>query len=243
MMDEHSCVRRWGVDRHQNYHLAKWVSDSDILEKVVLAAQGKEKNGVVVDLGCGLGHQLAAFAGTASHCIGIDSDAKMLERAIRNEKIRYVHSDVSAYSETGADVVVARNVLHYIPPETISRVAVGALKPGGILILAQAVPPSTKARPWHNHLHDIFRVHHAPGTDDMVSFLHLANFCNIQAQFSFHRMNVTDWLAARVDSEEIRVQALDHHRRLPDFPEYEAEILEQRVVVTVRFAIVSGIRP
>ena len=232
--------KKWGTDRHNNYHRAKWISDEGILQKIVVVAQVKSKNGTVVDFGCGQGNQLEAFARQGFQCIGIDSDPNMLERAIRHQNIKYILSPIQEVKGLTADIIVARNVLHYIPGPILSEVAWKALKPGGIAILAQAVPPSTQSRLWHNNLHDLLNVNHAPSSDDMVSFLRLAHFADIRADFSFHRMNVNEWLDARSDSPLVKQAALEHHGKLVVYPEYEPSITSKQIDVTVRFAIVSG---
>lgn len=237
-----STDRKWDHQRHHNYHKLRWVSDLNLMEKIVKVSCGRERGGVVVDLGCGLGQQLAEFAKSASHCIGIDADENMIEKAIRRNNIQYVHMAVEKIKDVAADVVVARNVLHYIPGTVISDVASRILKPSGILILAQAIPPSTRLRSWHNQLHDLFQVNHAPSTDDMVAFLRLANFSNISAEFHFHRMNVNEWLHSRTDSPEQSQAVLEHHRKLSDFPEFEPSFSQDKIEVTVRFSIVHGIK-
>lgn len=236
----HSTIRQWDHNRHRNYHKARWVSDASLIDKIIKVADGKERGGTVVDLGCGLGQLLAEFAKSGSLCIGVDSDKNMVEKAIRHENIQYVNMAVEDVKDIAADVVVARNVLHYIPGDVIAQVASNIMKPGGVLILAQAVPPSTKLRSWHNELHDIFSVNYAPSTDDMVSFLRLSDFHNISSQFSFHRMNVNEWLHARTDSPEQRLAVLEHHKKLMDYPEFEAAFSEDQIEVTVRFSIVYG---
>lgn len=231
---------KWGPTRHNSYHNVKWVSDTDILQKTVLAARGKNVGGIVVDFGCGIGNQLAAFAEKAFQCIGVDSDPNMLERAVRRENIRYVLSPVQEANNFTADVVVARNVLHYIHGSLLGDRAWKTLKSGGVAIFAQAVPPSTQARPWHNELHDLLHVDHVPSSDDIISFLRLAHFSDLRADFSFHRMNVNEWLEARSDSPLIKQAVLEHHRKLSDYPEYETLITGDQIEVTVRFAIISG---
>lgn len=240
MKTELSSQRKWAPTRHHNYHRAKWVSDKELIQKVVSASRGRDEGGTVVDFGCGIGNQIAAFADRASQCIGIDADPNMLEQAVRHDKIRYVLSPVQEVDLLDADVAVARNVLHYIPGSVLGPIVWQTLKPGGIAILAQAVPPSTRSRPWHNELHDLLHVNHVPSADDMVSFLRLAHFSDIRADFSFHRMNVNEWLDARSDSPQVKQFVLEHHKKLSDYPEYEATITANQIEVTVRFAIISG---
>lgn len=231
---------KWGKSRHKDYHKIKWVSDDNLIKRVVQAARDKEKNGVVVELGCGLGHQLMGFVKNANNCIGVDADDNMLERAKRDKKIEYIHSDVRQVSGISADVVVARNVLHYIPGNDVLEIANRIMKQGAILILTQAVPPSLRVREWHNQLHDMLSVKHSPSTDDMVLYCRLGGLENIETQYCFHRMNVNEWLNVRVESDMLRKTVLKHHKKLIQYPEYEALVSGDRIDITVRFSIVSG---
>lgn len=232
----------WSKERHKNYHRAKWVSDAQLIESVVNAARGLDRGGVVIDIGCGLGNLLEVFSRSASHCIGIDADEKMLERAIRKDNIEYKHCKAEEIDGFEADVVVARNVLHYIPGNSLAEIAGRNLKKGGIVVLTQAVPPSLRVKPWHDQLHEMLLVNKTPTTDDMVSFCRLANFKDIQSQFCFHQMNVNEWLDARAENDPMKEKVLEHHKKLSSFAEYEPEFVENDVTITVRFAIVSGIK-
>ncbi|MBI2361114.1 MAG: class I SAM-dependent methyltransferase, partial [Deltaproteobacteria bacterium] len=106
--------RKWGRNRHQKYGLAKWVSDADLLRAIVEETRGLARDATVVELGCGLGHVAAAFVGVAAKCVGVDYDINMLKRAVNKEKIQYIHSRIEEISDLSADVVLARNVMHYV---------------------------------------------------------------------------------------------------------------------------------
>ncbi|MBI2360075.1 MAG: class I SAM-dependent methyltransferase, partial [Deltaproteobacteria bacterium] len=221
--------------------LAKWVSDADLLRAIVEETRGLAQGATVVELGCGLGHVAAAFVGVAAKCVGVDYDLNMLKRAVNKEKIHYIHSRIEEISDLSADVVLARNVMHYVAAHELFGAARKILRPEGILVVCQAVPPSTRARPWHVRMHDILGVNHAPSCDDIVTFFHLHGFSDIRSRFNFCRMNVQDWLDARVDSPEKRRAVLEHHQQLKKLPEFEPDFSVKGLEVTVRFVIVSGL--
>ena len=233
--------REWEGNRHEKYSLAKWVSDTDLLKAIVEASRGLADGGTVIDLGCGLGHVATAFLGTAAKCIGVDYDINMLNQALYRDKIQYIHSRIEDIQGLTAEVVLARNVIHYVPGEELFVAAKRILRPGGIFVLCQAIPPSTRSRPWHTHLHDILGVYHAPSCDDIVTFFRRHGFSDIRSRFSFCRFNVQEWLEARVQSLRIRRTVLKYHECLKELPEFEPDFSVEGIEVTVRFAIVSGL--
>jgi SAM-dependent methyltransferase len=232
----------WDRTRHRTYSNAAWVSDPELLAAILRETRGIAHDGTVVELGCGLGNLAAAFVPIASRCIGVDQDANMLRAATAQDRVQYVHSSIEGYSGTTADAVLARNVAHYVGVGKLFDKARELLRPGGLFLVCQAVPPSGRARTWHDALHAMMGVAPAPGTDDLVSEFRLKRFADIRATFHPHRMNVNQWLNARLDSTALRKTALEHHAALVDYPEYEHESRDGEVFVTVRFAIVTGLR-
>lgn len=233
--------REWESNRHHTYRLAKWVSNAEMLQATVRETRGLAVQGTVVDLGCGLGHVAAAFLGVAARCIGVDSDRNMLNQALYPDKIQYIHSRIEEIEGLTADAVVARNVVHYVAEQELFAAVERILKPGGIFVLCQAIPPSTRARSWHARMHDILGVNHAPSCDDLVTYFRLHGFSDICSRFIFCRMNVGEWLEARVDSPEKRAAVLEHHKQLDKLLEFEPDFSVVGIEVTVRFAIVSGL--
>ena len=233
--------REWDNNRHHKYPLAKWVSNAEMLQAVVQESRGLGVQGTVVDLGCGLGHVAAAFLSVASRCIGVDFDRNMLNQALSPDKIQYIHSRIEEIRGLTADAVVARNVMPYVPEHGVFGAVKRILKPGGIFVLCQAIPPSTRARSWHASMHDILGVNPAPSCDDIVTYFRLHGFSEICSRFNFCRMNVGEWLEARVDSPEKRAAVLEHHKQLNKLPEFEPDFSVEGIEVTVRFAIVSGL--
>lgn len=233
----------WTADRYQRYREAAWVADQGLMELIVRESRGAAKDGILVDLGCGMGHVLEAFSPVARECLGVDLDQNMLDSASQPPNVKYVCGDMRQLTEPICDVVIARNVLHYVAPHDVIEVAVRLLRPGGVAVLCQAVPPSRHVRGWHDELHRILSAPPAPSTDDIVACLRMGGFTDIRASFHFHRMNVEEWLASRVGPDSPAYHtAHEHHTQLEDCREYEPDFGNGATVVTVRFAVVSGVR-
>jgi len=119
-----SVYERFAAEREQPF----W----DLLALVEPAA-----GGTVVDLGCGTGeltralHERSGAAATA----GVDSSARMLERATAGDGVSYVHADMRDYAPAEPlDVVFSNAALQWLPDhrELFARVR-SWLAPGGQL--------------------------------------------------------------------------------------------------------------
>lgn len=232
----------WGRSRHRKYARAGWVSDSDMLSTIVAATGDHARGGVVIELGCGLGHVAAAFVPVAAHVVGVDHDENMLGQAKSHDVVEYVHSKVESFRHSPVDVVVARNVIHYIGGPVLFEKAGELLRTGGLFVVCQAVPPSTAARPWHDAMHDMMGVARAPSTDDLVAGFTLEGFERVAVSYYFHRMNVPAWVDARVEDPELRERVLRHHDLVLEYPEFEPVLEDGCLWVTVRFAIATGFK-
>jgi trans-aconitate 2-methyltransferase len=93
--------------------------------------------GAVVDLGCGTGALTRALHERvgAAETVGVDSSARMLERARPGAGVRFVHADIREYAPPGPPALVFSNAaLHWLPGhrELFARLR-GWLAPGGQL--------------------------------------------------------------------------------------------------------------
>jgi trans-aconitate 2-methyltransferase len=74
--------------------------------------------GTVVDLGCGTGRLTQALHERlgAAHTVGVDSSARMLERAPSAEGLRFVHGDIRDHAPGAPlDVVFSNAALQWLP--------------------------------------------------------------------------------------------------------------------------------
>jgi len=97
--------------------------------------------GRVLDLGCGLGTELAFLARQGFATVGVDLSAIALRRAsARYGDVCFVQADVLAlpFEAEVFDVLLDRGCFHYMPPERRSEYeheARRVLRPGGRLLL------------------------------------------------------------------------------------------------------------
>jgi trans-aconitate 2-methyltransferase len=117
---------RFGPEREQPF----W----DLLEMVEPAV-----GSAVVDLGCGTGQLTRALHERlgAAQTVGVDSSARMLERAPSADGLRFVHGDISDYEPQVRPAVVFSNAaLHWVPDHQALFARLRSwLAPGGQLVV------------------------------------------------------------------------------------------------------------
>ena len=114
----------------------------DSNEEIEEFAKLLPKNPKVLDLGCGFGRELAAFIEMGYDTYGADGSRELLKLArIRAPKAKTKLMDLRnslSYADTFFDGVWARNSLHHLLPEDLSKAfseIKRILKPNGILFI------------------------------------------------------------------------------------------------------------
>ncbi|WP_199256175.1 class I SAM-dependent methyltransferase [Mycolicibacterium mengxianglii] len=121
--------------------------------------------GVVVDVGCGLGHVTADIARRGLDVIGCDPSPAMLAIARRNyPHLDFIDTDATMAGVTGPiSAVIARFSLIHIPPDQVSdilRLWAGRLRPETpVLIASQSSDTPGAATPFDHAVAPAWRWH------------------------------------------------------------------------------------
>jgi SAM-dependent methyltransferase len=132
-----------GGRRYAERFAALAAAGNDIHGEASMCASLVPAGARVLDAGCGTGRVAIRLAELGYDCVGIDSDASMLDEA-RTASADVVWllrdlADISELEELGAPfdlIVAAGNVIPLLAPDTEARVIAGLaarLKPGGLL--------------------------------------------------------------------------------------------------------------
>ncbi len=115
------------------------------LEKnFLLYDQLMPKNGEILDLGCGYGYitYMLMLTSDERKLTGVDYDEEKIVVAqngyLKNNRIEFVHDDVSEYLITFHNGILLGDVLHYLDPysqQLLLQRCMDNLKPGGILLI------------------------------------------------------------------------------------------------------------
>jgi ubiquinone/menaquinone biosynthesis C-methylase UbiE len=129
------------------------VSNQKALEFIVSSA-GAGQDDTVLDVACGPGLLVCAFARVVRHATGIDLTPAMLEQARKAQQeqgltnITWDRGDVTKlpYPDAHFSVVSCRFVFHHLEdPLAVLREMVRVCKPGGRIVVADMAPAADKA--------------------------------------------------------------------------------------------------
>jgi 1-acyl-sn-glycerol-3-phosphate acyltransferase len=104
------------------------------------------KSGIIIDFGCGYGYitYMLMLTSPARHLTGVDFDEEKIEVArntyLKNDRISFLHADVSTVDITSCNGFLLGDVLHYLPPEAQQRLLEGCmenLQPGGVILIRE----------------------------------------------------------------------------------------------------------
>jgi 2-polyprenyl-3-methyl-5-hydroxy-6-metoxy-1,4-benzoquinol methylase len=101
-------------------------------------------NAKITDIGCGygiMGHMLAMLSPERTF-LGIDYDEDKIAVAghgyLKNDRINFVHADVTNYPFTNSDVFVMNDILHYMDyaaQRSLIKKCIEHLNPGGMVVV------------------------------------------------------------------------------------------------------------
>ncbi|MBE0648070.1 MAG: 1-acyl-sn-glycerol-3-phosphate acyltransferase [Bacteroidales bacterium] len=103
-------------------------------------------SGSILDLGCGYGYVsfMLMLTGENRTLTGVDFDEEKIGVAqngyLVNNRIKFIHGDVSEFPMTPQDGILLGDVLHYLVPEKQERLLIScmnSLKPGGVLLIRE----------------------------------------------------------------------------------------------------------
>jgi ubiquinone/menaquinone biosynthesis C-methylase UbiE len=129
------------------------IRNEDALARVVAWA-GLNAEVVTLDVACGPGLVVCAFAPHVRHATGIDLTPAMLDQARRLQaekgltNIEWVEGDVAhlPFADGEFSVVTARYAFHHFPdPLGVLREMIRVTKPGGTILIADTAPAAEKA--------------------------------------------------------------------------------------------------
>jgi ubiquinone/menaquinone biosynthesis C-methylase UbiE len=154
MSQHNDVVREEFTKQATSFAASPWISDEELIERIVSAAglRGKER---VLDVACGPGYIAQAFAAVAGAVVGVDLTEAMLaiarERAekIGLKNISFRAADVRSlpFVENEFDVVVCRYAVHHVEqPAQILREMARVCRTGGTVLVEDLFASETPQR-------------------------------------------------------------------------------------------------
>ena len=141
------------------FSTANTITDANAL-RLIVAAAAPRPNDTVLDVACGGGIVVCAFAPEVKHATGIDMTPAMLDRArqLAAEKgianVSWDQGDVGSlpYPDGAFDIVVTRfSMHHFLDPIAVLREMVRVCAPGGRVVVVDmyASQDAAKAAEWN----------------------------------------------------------------------------------------------
>jgi ubiquinone/menaquinone biosynthesis C-methylase UbiE len=137
----------------QGYARSATIRNDDVLRRLVELAE-LSADYTTLDLACGPGLVVCAFAPHVRHATGIDITPAMLDQArqLQAEKrlrnISWIEGDVTRlpFARGEFSVVTSRYAFHHFPePLAVLKEMIRVTKPGGTILIADSAPAAAKA--------------------------------------------------------------------------------------------------
>jgi SAM-dependent methyltransferase len=172
----------------------------------------------VLDVACGTGMVACAFAQVAGQVSGIDLTSAMLEQAkllARQQNLMnlaWFQGDIETlpFSDNGFSVVLSRYAFHhFLNPGSVIREMSRVCRPGGKIMIIDAILPPEKVDPY-NHFEKLLDPSHnrALTMEEMQRFVENAGLQDVRLAFYNMEMELESQLAASFpnpgDEERIR---------------------------------------
>jgi ubiquinone/menaquinone biosynthesis C-methylase UbiE len=137
----------------QGYARSATIGNEGVLKRFVALAKLSAKD-TTLDVACGPGLVVCAFAPHVRHAMGIDITPAMLEQAhqlqaeggLRN--VSWIEGEVSRlpFADGEFSVVISRYAFHHFAdPRAVLREMIRVTKPNGNILIADTAPAATKA--------------------------------------------------------------------------------------------------
>ncbi len=152
-MDHRSRILDQFTRQAEPFAQAQAIRNQEALDRIVQMAEAGPED-TVLDVACGPGLLVCAFARVVRHAAGIDLTPAMLEQArkIQQEQglsnVTWQQGDVTSlpYPDAHFSIVSSRFVFHHLPdPLAVLKEMKRVCKPGGRVLVADMAPAPVKA--------------------------------------------------------------------------------------------------
>lgn len=239
--------------RSANYDSLEWVNRPGYLDAFLSAAQPKETD-KLLDIGTGTGVIANRIAPYVSEVTGIDASPEMLEHARLNnqhENLAFEEGDVRklAFEDGSYHKVTARMVFHHVleSAELGVREIFRVLKPGGIFVLSEGIPPTPELRDWYTEMFAFKEERRTFLEEDLKALAAAAPFAEIKSYAYISRgVSIRNWLDNGAVSDTNRKKIWQMHLELDHTARdiYNMQITDDGdIVLDMTFIIVVAVKP
>ena len=189
----------WKV-RAEGYERLEWATRDEYL-RVFVAAGHFQPGDRVLDVGTGSGIVAHAMAPLVSEVVGVDISPEMLElaRASQAANESFVEGDARSlnFPDGCFDKVTARMAFHHLVEggERAMRECHRVLRPGGLMVFSEAVPPDPSLGDWFARMFALKEERLVFFADDLVALMEAGGFAVERAiSHATPQVSIQNWL-------------------------------------------------
>ena len=235
-----------------DYSKLNWVQNQDLIEQMINFCE-PQRSWITVDVGTGHGTIAAALESKIAGVTGIDVAPEMIKQAVElhghtaNLSFQVGNVEELDLPDNTFDLATARMVFHHVGDCPLGAAEVWrVLKPGGMFVLCEGVPPDHLTRTRYEQIFALKEKRHTFSEAELINLFDRANFENILVKPYFMRqVSLNNWLAysalgANVIAEirRLHVEADDHFKRV-----YRLTELDGDVFMDWKFILIRGRKP
>lgn len=239
----------WAV-RAQKYDQLEWVKRPGYLRRI-LSVGRFSKDDSVLEVGTGTGKVAHAIAPFVRKVVGIDVSEDMLKQAYLEARANEVFLPGNIY---GLDIpdntfnqVVARMVFHHLIEDPIGAMqeCYRVLRPNGMMILAEGVPPHISLKSWYSEMFSLKEKRLTFMEQDLIALFREAGFREITVHVHVSRqVSIKNWLRGSGLPKRTQDAIYQMHLYLDESQRrhYNATELEDDMLMDFKNVIVTGLK-
>lgn len=254
-MTDKDIVQQWTDDQHDVWnHRAKvymsldWVKKNDFIQSLVEFCAPKP-DAVALDIGTGPGVIAKELAPHVDRVIGIDLSEEMITRAsAEHQDISNLSFDVGdvhnlQFDDESFDLCVGRMVFHHVADcdagvQEMHRV----LKPGGMAVICEGVPPDHLTRERYEEIFAIKEKRHTFSEAELINLLDRNGFGDILLKpFFMRQVSLNNWLGGSglpdksiEEIKQLHIEADDHFKDIYNLTERDGDVFMDWKFIMVR---------
>lgn len=235
--------------RAEKYDSLEWVNRQGYTETFVRLGQFRNTDRVL-DVGTGTGIIAYTVAPLVQHVIGIDRSDEMLAHAREKNTIKNITFETGdvrelKYADATFDRVTARMVYHHVleGAEDGIRECHRVLKPGGMFLLSEGVPPNAALCAWYSTMFAYKEERRTFLDEDLVALARSAPFREVHHDvYVSRRMSIKNWLNNGAVSDENKAIIVKMHHDLDAAGKraYNMDIIGDDIFIDMKFVIVTA---
>jgi choline kinase/ubiquinone/menaquinone biosynthesis C-methylase UbiE len=211
----------WAV-RAEGYEQLEWARREGYLQAFV-AAGDFQSTDRVLDVGTGTGSVAHAVSPSVAEVMGVDLSPEMLARAwasrVTNEVFEEGDVRKLSFPDNWFDKVTARMIFHHLIEggDQAMRECYRVLKPGGVMVLSEGVPPDRSLADWYMRMFALKEKRLTFFEEDLVTLMGNGGFDVEQVlTHTSPQVSIGNWLRSSGLPQERQDRIMQMHLNLDE---------------------------